>query len=245
MTLVVLQDVTRTYSLGKTAVHAVRNVSLTIESGEFVSLAGPSGSGKSTILNLVGILNRPSEGKVFLDGEDVSTMSDRRRAHMRLERVGFIFQSFNLLPVLTVFENVEYPLILLGVPSGQRHRRVADVLDAVGLSARSAHRPDELSGGERQRVAIARALVTRPQVVLADEPTANLDSATGEDVLKLMQSLNRERQVTFVFASHDPLIIERARRVIRMHDGVVLPADSAVARNPGHDGRAAAAPALA
>lgn len=221
MNLVKLENVSKTYRLGKTDVKALRDVSLTIDSGDFVSLAGASGSGKTTLLNLVGALDRPTSGRVLLDGQDVSGMSDRARARLRLERAGFIFQTFNLLPVLTVYENMEYPLVLLGLSKTERERRVKEGLRAVGLEARGKHRPDELSGGQRQRVAIGRALVTQPHIVLADEPTANLDSKTGEEVLNLMTQLNRERQVTFVFASHDPKVIERANRVIRIQDGAL------------------------
>jgi putative ABC transport system ATP-binding protein len=219
MNLIQLENVTKTYRLGKTEVRALKQFNLTVEKGEFLSLAGPSGSGKSTILNLVGILDRPSSGRVLLEGEDIAGMTDHQRARLRLSHVGFIFQSFNLLPVLTVHENVEYPLILMKLPLRERTRRVTEALEAVGLGDRARHKPDELSGGQRQRVAIGRALVTQPHIVLADEPTANLDSKTGEEVLNLMETLNKEKQVTFVFASHDPNIIKRAKRVVKIHDG--------------------------
>lgn len=219
MDLIKLESVSRTYRLGKIDVKAIKEIDLTIEEGEFVSLAGPSGSGKSTVLNLIGVLDRPTAGKVRMLGEDVSAMSDCRRAKVRLERVGFVFQNFNLLPVLTVYENVEYPLILAGLSQRARDQRVNDALEAVGLQDRRNHKPDELSGGQRQRVSIGRALVAQPCIVLADEPTANLDSAMGNEILDLMQTLNREKNVTFIFASHDPSIIRRASRVIKMRDG--------------------------
>ncbi len=221
MNLVSLENVSKSYELGKTRVQALNDLSLAVQEGEFLSIAGPSGSGKSTILNLIGILDRPSAGMVRLDGQDVGGLSDRARARVRLERVGFIFQSFNLLPVLTVCENVEYPLVLLGVDRAERRRRVSECLEAVELDVRALHHPDELSGGQRQRVAIARALVTAPHIVLADEPTANLDSAMSEEVLNLMADLNRRKKVTFVFASHDPRVIERATRVVRLRDGAL------------------------
>ena len=219
MDLIKLESVSRTYRLGKIDVKAIKEIDLTIEEGEFVSLAGPSGSGKSTVLNLIGVLDRPTAGKVRMLGEDVSAMSDCRRAKVRLERVGFVFQNFNLLPVLTVYENVEYPLILAGLSQRARDQRVNDALEAVGLQDRRNRKPDELSGGQRQRVSIGRALVAQPCIVLADEPTANLDSAMGNEILDLMQTLNREKNVTFIFASHDPSIIRRASRVIKMRDG--------------------------
>jgi putative ABC transport system ATP-binding protein len=219
---IILENVSKTYTLGKTEVRALRQVNLTIAEGEFISIAGPSGSGKTTLLNLVGALDHPSSGRVLLDGRDLGKLEHRELAKVRLRTIGFIFQSFNLLPVLSVVENVEYPLVLLKIPAAERNRRVSSILEAVGLADRAHHRPDELSGGQRQRVAIARALASSPQIVLADEPTANLDSTTGSEILLLMEKLNREKRVTFIFASHDVRIISRAHRVVKMEDGGII-----------------------
>jgi putative ABC transport system ATP-binding protein len=212
-------NVTKSYRFGQASVPALRGVSLTVAPAAFMALAGPSGSGKSTMLNLLGCLDRPDAGDIDLDGQRVSHMPASLLNGLRRDRLGFIFQSFNLVPVLTAFENVEYPLLLSGVAGTARRARVAELLHRVGLEGKHRRRPHELSGGERQRVAIARALVNRPALVLADEPTANLDSATGAAVLDLMDDLRDRLGVAFLFASHDPRLLERMDDVLTLKDG--------------------------
>ncbi|MBN2206958.1 MAG: ABC transporter ATP-binding protein [Candidatus Aminicenantes bacterium] len=216
-----MRAVSKDYRLGKATVAALRDVDLEVRPGDFTVLAGPSGSGKTTLLNLAGLIDEPTDGAVRFDGEDTVRCGAGRLSGLRRDRIGFIFQMFNLVPVLSLFENVEYPLILAGCPRAERRRRVRDALSKVGLGDRFRHRPSELSGGERQRAAIARAVVKAPALVLADEPTANLDSANGAAVLGLMERLNREDGVTFLFSSHDPRIIAAGRRVVRLRDGRV------------------------
>ena len=213
------EDVSKSYRLGAARVEAVRGVSLDIAKGEFVALQGPSGSGKTTLLNLLGLLDRPDDGRVRVDGGDASDLSENQRSDVRRDRFGFVFQTFNLVPVLTAEENVAYPMVLAGVPSAGRRRRARELLEAVGLAGKEEVRPDLLSGGQRQRVAIARALANRPEVIFADEPTANLDSHTADEILALMRSASDERGVAFLFATHDPRVVERARRVVSLHDG--------------------------
>jgi putative ABC transport system ATP-binding protein len=215
---VVVKDVSKTYRLGSQTVIALDGVSLTVEAGEFLAVAGPSGSGKTTLLNLIGCLDTPTAGEIEVDGERVGALSAGQRADLRARKLGFVFQTFNLIPVLTAYENVEYPL-LLRRRRGDVGARVRAALDQVGLGDRAGHRPTELSGGQQQRVAIARALVGEPALVLADEPTANLDSATGQAVVELMRRLNRERGTTFVFSTHDPRIMAAADRVLEISDG--------------------------
>jgi putative ABC transport system ATP-binding protein len=224
MAIVELADVRKVYPLGKTEVHAVRGVSFKIEKGDFISIAGPSGSGKTTILNLIGCIDVPSAGTVRINGRATERMSDAEITSLRHEALGFIFQSFNLIPVLNVHENIEFPLLLGRPGTGRKEREewIDFLIDEVGLDAWRDHRPNELSGGQRQRVAIARALVTRPEIVLADEPTANLDSSTGEGIIALMKKINRERDTTFVFSTHDSSIVEIADHVIRLQDGLVV-----------------------
>ena len=213
------EQVTKIYDEGAVPVQALRGVSLTIEPGEFTVIAGPSGSGKTTLLNLLGALDVPTEGRVSFEGQDLSTLSRRERARLRLYKIGFVFQAYNLIPVLTALENVEFVLLLQGVPERERRRRALEVLEQLGIGELAHKRPHEMSGGQQQRVAVARAVVSRPRLVLADEPTANLDSATGARLLDLMEQLNRTQGVTFVFSSHDPQVIERGRRLLRLHDG--------------------------
>ncbi len=210
------------YRLGKTDVPALRGVDFRLAAGEFVVVAGPSGSGKSTLLNLLGCLDEPDAGRIELEGRDVSSLVGSEKTRLRRRRLGFVFQSFHLVPVLTAFENVEYPLLIDGVARRERRERTTAALAAVGLQDRLGHKPDQLSGGERQRVAVARALVHDPALVLADEPTANLDSATGGAVVDLLAQLNAERRVSFVLATHDPAIMRRAPRVVRLADGRVV-----------------------
>jgi putative ABC transport system ATP-binding protein len=202
-------------------VPALRSVDLEVERGAFLVVAGPSGSGKTTLLNLLGALDQPDEGQVLFEGEDLARRSDAERTRWRRKELGFVFQAFSLVPVLSAFENVEYALWLDGVGPGERRRRVGEALAAVGLQDRERHRPDQLSGGERQRVAIARALVHQPKLVLADEPTANLDSRTGGEVVELLLRLTGERGATVVISSHDPAVIARARTTVRISDGAL------------------------
>lgn len=219
--VVSLSGVHKSYALGEYEVHALRGVDLSISEGEFTVIMGPSGSGKSTLLNLLGCIDLPSTGSVEICGHNTNDRSEKELAELRRDNIGFIFQSFNLIPVLSVYENVEYALILKKVPEHERGDLVEKIIDQVGLAAHKHHRPNQLSGGQRQRVAIARALVTRPRMVLADEPTANLDSATGKSILALMQEMNDLYKTTFIFATHDPDVLTFARRAIRIHDGKI------------------------
>jgi putative ABC transport system ATP-binding protein len=224
VTIIELKDVRKVYPLGKTSVEAVRGVSFAIEKGDFISIAGPSGSGKSTILNLIGCIDTPTSGIVEIEGVPTAGHSDKDLTRLRHDMIGFIFQSFNLIPVLDVFENIEFPLLLGNgrVPRGQRREWVDFLIAEVGLEQWRDHKPNELSGGQRQRVAIARALVAKPKIVLADEPTANLDSKTGEQIISLMKKINREMDTTFIFSTHDPHIVGIADHVIRLIDGEVV-----------------------
>jgi len=214
-----LRNVTKTYRLDTVAVPALDGVSLDIRPGRFTVLCGPSGSGKTTLLNMMGCIDRPDAGEVQVGGQAVQALPDDALSDFRARHVGFIFQNFNLLPVLTAFENVEYPLVLAGVAAPERKARVRALLDAVGLGARAGNLPGQLSGGQRQRVAIARALATEPALVLADEPTANLDSQTGAEIIALMRRLQRARGASFVFSSHDPLVRAEADDVVLIRDG--------------------------
>lgn len=223
MAIVQLADVTKDYALGKVTVPAVRGVTLSIERGEFISIAGPSGSGKTTILNLIGCIDTPTAGTVTVDGQATGTLKDRDLTTLRHAHIGFIFQSFNLVPVLNVYENVEFPLLLgkSSLDKVEKRRRVEELIEQVGLADHLRHRPNELSGGQRQRVAIARALVTHPSIVLADEPTANLDSKTSQQIIELMKRINAERGSTFIFSTHDHDIVSIADHVVRLQDGLV------------------------
>jgi putative ABC transport system ATP-binding protein len=217
--LVEVSGVSRDYHLGKTVVPALVDISLEIERGGFLIVSGPSGSGKSTLLNLIGCIDQPTRGRVLFDGNDVAKMTDRELSAFRAHRLGFIFESFNLIPVLNAHENVDYPLRLRNIPKAERRSRTEAMLEAVGLQDQALHRPGELSGGQRQRVAIARALVTHPDLVLADEPTANLDTKTGETIVELMREMRGRLGTTFVIATHDPMVAGRARRRIEIRDG--------------------------
>lgn len=216
---VVLEGISRTYRLGAIDVPALVDVNLVILPNRFTVISGPSGSGKTTLLNLIGCIDRPDQGTLMVGGKAVQTMSDDALSDFRARRLGFVFQNFNLLPVLTAFENVEYPLILAGMPTAKRRSRVAKLLDAVGLTAHGPKRPGQMSGGQRQRVAIARALARKPLFVLADEPTANLDSKTGDEIIELMRGMQRRHHVSFIFSSHDPKVVEAADDVVYIHDG--------------------------
>lgn len=206
-------------------VEAVCDVSMTIEPGEFVVLAGPSGSGKTTLLNLLGGLTRPTDGKVWIDGTDITELSERKLARLRLERLGFVFQAYNLLPVLTALENAEFTLLLRDVPPEERREKVEKLFERIGIAGLEDRRPGKLSGGQQQRVAVARAVVGEPALVLADEPTANLDTATSTALIDLMAELNRDLGTTFVFATHDTRLMDRARRVVRLVDGAIVDDD--------------------
>jgi len=222
MSIISVRDVSKEYQLGKTTVPALRGVSLEVEQGEFLSIAGPSGSGKTTLLNLVGCVDTPTSGTVEVAGQDTSKLKERALTELRLRKIGFIFQSFNLVQVLSVFQNIEFPLLLQGgLTRAERAGRVNGLLEAVGIGGYGRHRPSELSGGQRQRVAVARALVTRPALVLADEPTANLDSQTGQNIIDLMREMNRKDGTTFVFSTHDPKVMAHASAIVRIADGVV------------------------
>ena len=219
-----VENVSRVYKIGNVETQALRSVSLTIENGEFTALVGPSGSGKTTLLQLIGCLDQPSSGKVWINGKDATRLNRNQRADMRRGTIGFIFQFFALIPTLTAYENIEMPLLLVNTNAADRRARVKELLKAVELEERANHRPDQLSGGQQQRVAIARALATRPALILADEPTANLDTPNGKQVMEVMTRLNQETGVTFVFATHDPRVISYARRVVTLRDGLIVPA---------------------
>jgi putative ABC transport system ATP-binding protein len=215
-----IRELRKDYKLGSTLVSALKGIDLEIESGSFVCVAGPSGSGKTTLLNMIGLIDSPTSGSLDVAGVDVRSLPEAETNRYRSRTLGFIFQTFNLLPVLDVYENIRLPLLLhKELSKDEKRERVMELAEAVGLAGHLDHKPAELSGGQRQRVAIARALVTRPRIILADEPTANLDSATGNEVLELMEGINESRGTTFVFSSHDPSIMGRARRIVRLHDG--------------------------
>jgi len=217
------RGLTKEYPMGAERVHALRGVDVDVFPGDFLALRGPSGSGKTTLINLLGLLDMPDQGTLQLDGRDTATLSENERADTRRDRFGFVFQSFNLIPVLTAAENVAYPMLLKAGPSDNMQARAGELLAAVGLAGKEHVRPDLLSGGQRQRVAIARALANQPAVIFADEPTASLDSRTADTILDLMKQLNQERGVAFVLSTHDPRVVERAARVIALHDGAIEP----------------------
>lgn len=222
MAVIETKKLSRHYGSGDILVRALNKVNVVIEPGEFTAIVGPSGSGKSTLLQLIGGLDLPTEGQVFLAGKDISDMPSRDLANFRRDHIGFIFQAYNLIPVLSAAENCEYIMLLQGVPAEERHKRVNAMLAEVGLAGKENRLPNQLSGGQQQRVAVARAMVSSPDLILADEPTANLDSKTGGDLLDLMHELNRHRGMTFVFSTHDAKIMERATRLIHIEDGEVV-----------------------
>ena len=222
MSIVECKDIKKTYQQGKIEVHALKDVSLSIDKGDFAALAGPSGSGKTTLLNIIGGLDQPDSGSVSVDGNTFEKMTQSQLALLRLHNVGFIFQSYNLIPVLSAVENVEFVMLLQGVQATQRRERAMAILDDVGLEGKYDRRPAELSGGQQQRVAVARAIVSNPSIVLADEPTANLDSKTGNGLLEMMKKMNKEKKVTFIFSTHDKMVMDYARRLVLIRDGRIV-----------------------
>lgn len=228
--IVEIQDAVKEYPLGKLVVPALRGVSLALDEGEFTAIAGPSGSGKTTLLNLIGCVDVPTRGVVKVAGRSTAELNDGQLTELRLRTLGFIFQTFNLIAVLDVFQNVEFPLLLQGgLSRAEREKRVNEMIEKVGLSRQTRQRPSELSGGQRQRVAIARALVTRPKIVLADEPTANLDSATGRSIIELMREINKADRTTFIFSTHDSKVMEHADRLVRLEDGLIVDGSGRIA----------------
>jgi putative ABC transport system ATP-binding protein len=217
-----VEKVTRTYKVGEVETQALRGIDLSIQGGDFTALTGPSGSGKTTLLQLFGCLDQPTTGQVFINGKDVTHLNRDQRADLRKETLGFVFQFFALIPTLTAYENVEMPLLLKGVGAEERRDRVNQLLESVDLVDHANHRPDQLSGGQQQRVSVARALATHPSLVLADEPTANLDSENGRQVMEIMQKLNQETGVTFLFATHDPRVIKYAQKIVTLRDGLIV-----------------------
>ncbi len=229
MSVISVKRVERDYPLGKTTVHALRGVDLEIPEGSFFSIIGPSGSGKTTLLNIIGCIDNPTAGTVSIDGEETTKLNDKQITDLRLHKLGFIFQNFNLIPVLNVWENVEFPLLLMKTHRKKEIKaRVEKLIAAVGLEQHAHHKPAELSGGQRQRVAIARALVTNPKIILADEPTANLDSETSHSILKLMRDLNETEKTTFVFSTHDPDVLKYAKSIVQIKDGKLVHAEEEV-----------------
>ena len=220
--MICVRGVTKDYPLGKTLIPALKGVSFDIHEGEFLSIVGPSGCGKSTLLNIIGCIDKASSGQVTFQGTNLAALNDDQEADIRLNKIGFIFQSFNLVAVLDVRENIEFPLLMNKVPKAERRKIVDHLVETVGLSEFAGHRPDELSGGQRQRVAIARALVNSPRLVIADEPTANLDSDTSTKIMEVMKHLNDDQKVSFIFSTHNELIEKYAKRVIRLKDGLIV-----------------------
>ncbi len=221
MSVIESKSLTKVYNPDTVPVHALQGVDLVIEKGEFTAIVGPSGSGKTTLLNIIGGLDRPSAGSIRVDGEDIAGLSDSQLISFRQKKIGFVFQSYNLIPVLTVAENTEFVMLLQKRPQEEREKRVTELLESVGLTDKKNVRPSKLSGGQQQRVAVARALAPKPAFILADEPTANLDSASASNLLDIMEKLNREEGITFVFSTHDQRVIDRARRVVKLVDGKI------------------------
>jgi len=219
--IIKIENITKTFNIGAIETHALRGIDLTVEEGEFLALVGPSGSGKTTLLNLIGALDEPTDGKVFIDDQDISKLNQSELSELRLAKLGFVFQAYNLIPVLTAFENVEFVLLLKEIDSKERQEKVETILKELGLEEQMQKKPGEMSGGQQQRVAVARAIVSRPRLILADEPTANLDSKTSRELLEKMRELNEKYKVTFVFSTHDPMVMEFARRIVHIKDGKV------------------------
>ena len=221
MNIIEIKDLKKDYPLGATIVPALRGVNLAVAEGDFMSIIGPSGSGKTTLLNIIGCIDLATSGSVKVAGREITALSDRQITEIRLNKIGFIFQTFNLIPVLTVMENIEFPLLLMKRPAAEVRKRAEKLVEEVGLKEHVKHRPSELSGGQRQRVAIARALITNPGIVLADEPTANLDSVTGASILELMKRMNELEKTTFIFSTHDANVLKYARRIVKIKDGSI------------------------
>lgn len=221
MEIIKTENLDKIYQDNGVPVQALKNVNFTVNKGDFTVLAGPSGSGKTTLLNLIGALDSPTAGKIFFEGNDISNKKPKELSSLRLNKLGFIFQAYNLIPVLTAIENIEFSMMLSGIPEKIRRERALQVMRELGIDELADKRPNEMSGGQQQRVAVARAIVNNPKVVLADEPTANLDSKTGAVLLDIMERMNREKNITFVFSSHDPQVIERGKRLILLHDGMI------------------------
>ncbi len=219
MTIVECTQVSKTYQQGQVTVRALEEISLSIGQGEFMALAGPSGSGKTTLLNIIGGLDKADSGQIVVDGNSYEKMSQSQLAELRLHKIGFVFQAYNLIPVLSAVENVEFVMLLQGLPASERRQKAETILDDVGLTGKYDRRPAELSGGQQQRVAVARAIVSNPSIVLADEPTANLDSKTGQGLLEMMAQMNTEKKITFIFSTHDKMVMNYARRLTLLHDG--------------------------
>jgi putative ABC transport system ATP-binding protein len=222
MNIVECVDVNKAYQQGRVTVQALKDVSLQIEKGAFLAVAGPSGSGKTTLLNMIGGLDRIDSGRILVDSEVFETMSQSQLANLRLHKIGFVFQAYNLIPVLSAIENVEYVMLLQGLPTHERRQKARAILDDVGLEGKYNRRPAELSGGQQQRVAVARAIVSDPSIVLADEPTANLDSKTGQGLLEMMKQMNVEKQITFIFSTHDRMVMNYSRRLVKLRDGCLV-----------------------
>jgi putative ABC transport system ATP-binding protein len=222
MEIIKVDNIHKIYNSSTVAVNALKGVSLSVNKGEFLVIAGESGSGKTTLLNIIGTLDNPTEGGVMLEGQDISKKSKGELSDIRLNKLGFVFQAFNLIPVLTAMENIEFTMMLLGIPESVRHQRTLLIMEELGIAELADKKPNQMSGGQQQRVAVARAIVHNPLIVLADEPTANLDSKTGEHLLELMQKMNREKNITFVFSSHDNKVISKASRLITLKDGLIL-----------------------
>lgn len=221
MEIIRTEKLKKTYQDNGVPVEALKGIDLTINEGEHLVIAGPSGSGKTTLLNLLGALDKPTEGKIFFENEDFSGKSKKQLSEFRLQKLGFIFQAYNLIPVLSAIENIEFSMMLLGVPDNERHEKSIKLLEELGIADLADKRPNEMSGGQQQRVAVARAIVNNPKLVLADEPTANLDSETGGRLLDLMERMNKEKNITFIFSSHDQQVIERAKRLVILKDGII------------------------
>jgi putative ABC transport system ATP-binding protein len=222
MSIIEIKDLTKVYDAKSLPVHAVNGVNLTIETGEFTAIVGPSGSGKTTLLNIVGGLDDPTSGDVIIDGVKINELSSRQKTDFRMRNIGFVFQAYNLIPVFTSSENVEFIMHLQGKPKGERESRTKELLEAVGLGDRMNSRPNKLSGGQQQRVAVARALASKPKFILADEPTANLDSKSTENLLDIMEKLNSKENITFIFSTHDQRVVNKAKRVITLQDGAII-----------------------
>ncbi|MBI5217518.1 MAG: ABC transporter ATP-binding protein [Bacteroidia bacterium] len=222
MNIIEIRGICKTYDKKTLPVHALNGIDLTFQKGEFASIVGPSGSGKTTLLNIIGGLDDPTDGVILIDGVNITALSGRKKTQFRMKNIGFVFQSFNLIPVFTVKENVEFIMHLQGISKEEREKRTNELLDAVGLNDKKNNRPNKLSGGQQQRVAVARALASKPKFILADEPTANLDSKSTENLLDIMEKLNQEENITFIFSTHDSRVVNKARRVITIEDGKVI-----------------------